>query len=177
MRPITRLLRLSTLAVVLCLPATSASAQGDEWIANRDYGKARAEYQAAADILREDGEFPVIALRRIVDSYYFEGDYPRAIRVLDDLAEEAATHGDLATEAWALADAAWVMGRRCFARDYRAGFKLEIQDRVDKLKELLESPYMPEDVRAEITANRCDGCHTVAPGDRRELTCYPSDPQ
>lgn len=199
MRGLDRILRFLSLAVLLSLPAEGAFAQdtdnsarlvvaddlpavvlahierGDEWIASREYGKARVEYQLAVEIMREDGEFPVIPLRRIAHAYYFEGDYSAAVRALDDLAEEAVTYGDLATKAWALADAAWVMGRECFAREYRSGFRLEIHDRVDELKQLLESPYMPEDVRAEIKANRCEGCHAVEAGDRREMTCYPSD--
>ncbi len=198
MRAFCRFLGLATVAAI-CLPATIASAQssdnsarlvaaddlpaivlahierGDAWIAKRDYGKARAAYQAAADILREDGELPAVPMRRIAHAYYFEGKYHSAIRALDDLADEAATRGDVATEAWAKIDAAWVMGRECFGRTDRRGFRLEIHERVDEVKDLLESPYMPDDVRAEITAKRCDGCHAVEPEDRRDFTCYPSN--
>jgi tetratricopeptide (TPR) repeat protein len=126
--------------------------KGAELMAERRYAAARTAYKAAAELLRSEGKLPVEPLRRIADAYYFEGRYQSAASTLDRLAREAATYGDLATEVWALADAAWVDGI--------AGHKIDMDRRLKRLVRLLGSPYLPEQVRSEVQAKRLAGIPT-----------------
>lgn len=125
-----------------------------ELMAERRYSAARRAYNAAAELLRAEGILPVEPLRRIADAYYFEGRYQSAAATLDRLATEAATHGDLATEVWALADAAWVDGI--------AGHKIDMDRRLERLIRLLDSPYLPEQVRNEVQTKRLAGGQLAA---------------
>ncbi len=135
-------------------------AEGDVALGNEDYGEARANYSEAAALIRAEGGFPRLALRRIADSYYFEERYQTAIAALDALAEEAADVGDVATQAWARADAAWVLWKDGVVKD-RPVLNVEMRERTDKLRLLLLSPYLPDEDREEIRAKRCGGCHTA----------------
>ncbi|KPK79437.1 MAG: hypothetical protein AMS25_12640 [Gemmatimonas sp. SM23_52] len=126
--------------------------KGAQLMAERRYTAARRAYKAAAELLRADGKLPVEPLRRIADAYYFEGRYQSAAATLDHLAGEAATYGDLATEVWALADAAWV--------DAVAGHKIDMERRLQRLMRLLDSPYLPDEVRGEVQAKRLRGVPT-----------------
>lgn len=150
--------------------------QGDLLVGEQEYGKARGEYRAAVELIRAEDGFPGVPIRRIASSYYFEGKYQHAIAVLDRLADEAADIGDVVTQTWALADAAWILGKDCF-RNNRPGAKLEIARRVKQVERLLESPNLPADEGAQIKEQRCEGCHSVDQERRSELTCYPSDPR
>lgn len=132
---------------------------GDQFLGQRKYGKARTEYSAALDLLRDDGGYPGIALRRIAESYYHERRYQKAIATLDRLAQEAADAGDVVTQAWALADAAWVLMKDAqhAGKNARTGATMELKQRLVKLERLLQSRYLPQDERAKIIARRCDG--------------------
>lgn len=147
---------------------------GDKLITERKYTAARREYGLAADLIRGDGEFPTDALRRIAVSYYFEGKYQNAVSALDELAREAARSGDLATQAWALADAAWVLAADC-RRRHLSGAKMVLRQRVEALRELLRSPYLPDGIRDEIVTKRCKVCAADAPEDAK-FTCYAPGP-
>ena len=184
MRPITQIAALLLVAPLLAISATDTTAQkapvapgwvstaglpldaiahiekGDHLIADRKYGTARMEYEAAVDVLEGQGDFPVVPIRRIADSYYFEGRYQTAVLTLDRLAEEAARNGDAVTQVWALADAAWVLGED-YKRRPRGGAKMELESRVARLNTLLAGQYLPEDVRQEVMAKRLDGCCLV----------------
>lgn len=107
---------------------------------------ARKAYQKAIEIAREEGELPEEAVRRLANAYYFDGQFRRAAKALDRLAEEAALHGDLPVQAWALADAAWLYGR--------AGDEASVKTRLEAVERLLASPYMPEAVRDRIEETR-----------------------
>lgn len=138
--------------------------QGDLLITERKYGKARNEYRAAAELIRETGGFPVLALRRISSAYYFQGWNQHAVSALDRLAEEAAQVGDVVAQAWALADAAWILGVDCTEigdRERRGGV-MALKQRALALRQLLDSPYLPAEVRSEVSEKRCGGCHTAA---------------
>ena len=128
--------------------------KGDELIAQRRYGKARKEYRAAADLVREQSDFPAAALYRVAASYYFEGLYRGAAKELDKIGAEAADYGDIVVNVWAVADAAWVLGQ--------AGAKLDVEKRVKRLQRLLKSAYLPDEVRDEITSKRL-GLATTLP--------------
>ncbi len=126
---------------------------GDEALGGQNYGDARNHYQIAADMMSESGEFPATPLHRIASTHYHEGNYQSATAALDALAAEAASYGDLVTQVWALADAAWIFGR--------SGAKIDMDDRVAKLRRLLSSPYLPYAVRAEVTSKRLGEATTL----------------
>lgn len=144
---------------VLPAPIDDLIHHGDELMGEGEFGEARTEYRAAAVLIEADGGFPGIALRRIADSYYFEGKYQHAIAALDRLADEAAEVGDVVTQAWAVADAAWVLMKDAqrAGKHARPGATMEVKRRLAQLDRLLESPYLPEDERAKIVEMRCDG--------------------
>jgi len=119
---------------------------GDELLGNSHYAAARRQYETARDIIMLDGDFPNPALYRIAVSYYYEGRSVTAADQLEKLASEATAYGDLVAQAWALADAAWI--------NSRAGMKFAMDERVDRLKLLLRSPYLPSEVRSEILTRR-----------------------
>ena len=83
---------------------------GDLLTMNGKFDLARREYAAAVNIAREQGIMPVEELRRIANSYYFEQNYTNAIAVLEGLAREAGSQGEVETQVWAYADAAWIAG-------------------------------------------------------------------
>lgn len=120
--------------------------KGDAMIVDGKFGPARQAYEKAAALVRESGELPTEAVRRIANSFYFEGRLQSAARVLDELSEESALYGDLKAQAWALADAAWAYGK--------LGSGLEVTRRVEQLERLLRSPYMPTSVRDRIARVR-----------------------
>ena len=133
--------------------AQSHIEMGDELISQRKYGKARKEYKKAIEVVRSEGEFPSAALYRVAAAYYFEGRYKGAARQLDKIAEEASDNGDIVTHAWALADAAWVLGQ--------AGARIDVDRRLEKLRKLLRSPYLPDEVREEVTSKRLGDATTL----------------
>jgi hypothetical protein len=137
--------------------------EGDLLVGERKYAQARKSYEAAAELIRGEGGFPALPLRRLARSYYYQGKYQTAVSLLDDLARESAAVGDIASQAWALADAAWVLGFDCKAhtRQERPGARLEMTERAQQIRMVLASPYLPTDVRSDITRTRCGGCHSA----------------
>lgn len=123
--------------------------RGDELIAERRFSAARDAYEDAADLVREAGQLPTDVVRRIANAYYYEGRLKSAARTLDNLAQEAATFGDLPVQAWALADAAWLYGK--------VGAGLEVNRRLERLERLFTSPYLPDVVRLRILEFRLNG--------------------
>lgn len=120
--------------------------RGDEFFTQGDLSAARKEYEAAAKLMREDNQIPAKAMHRIAYTQYYEGKYQTAGKTLETLAKEAAAFGDLKTEAWALADAAWVA--------WKAGDTLDVKRRLVRLERLLTSPYLPDGVKQEIKEKR-----------------------
>lgn len=152
---------LSVLVLVVAVPSSSFATElsiaspndfqvhlqrGDDLFIQGDLGAARKEYEAAAKLMRENGQVPAKALHRIAYTQYYEGKYQTAGKTLEKLAKEAAAFGDLKTEAWALADAAWVA--------WKAGDTLDVKARVARLERLLTSPYIPADVKQAIKEKR-----------------------
>jgi hypothetical protein len=120
--------------------------QGDALAAEGRYGAARREYRAAAELMRAEDKLPSRAIRRIANTYYFQDRYQTAGKLLLELADEAASYGDVRCQAWALADAAWVAGI--------AGDKIDVERRLVRLERLLASPYLPVTTREEIRNKR-----------------------
>lgn len=130
--------------------------EGNELLAQQEFGEARVRYETAVELVRRDGEFPATPLHQIAVSYYYEGKPMMATRRLDELAEEAAAHGDIVTQVWALADCAWVHGK--------AGAKIDMEERIDRLRRVLKSPYLPYEVRSEVTSKRLGEATTFVSG-------------
>lgn len=127
--------------------------KGDALGAEGKWGTARRFYKLAVDLKRKHGELPTAALRRIANSYYYQGRYQSAGRILEQLAKEAASYGELRCEAWALADAAWVA--------WVAGDKMDMERRLVSLDRLLTSPFLPDDVRDNVVEKRLAGITIV----------------
>lgn len=143
----------------LALPATNLDAdpgsdaavqehilKGDELAAQGHYGSARGEYRKAVELQRQSGELPTEALRRIANSYFYQDRFQSAGATLVELAEEAATYGDIATEVWALADAAWLAGVN--------GNWQVVEKHVARVEKLLTSPYLPDEIKRQIRQQR-----------------------
>lgn len=113
--------------------------RGDSLTGLQRYVEAVVEYRRAAEIARAEGHLPSLTMWHLASAHFYAGDARRAAQVLDDLRVEAAGFGDLAVEAVALYNAAWLSGKAGRGRD--AGSK------VAQLEKLLRSPYMPVDVR------------------------------
>jgi len=120
--------------------------RGDMFFEKGDYSAALRDYMAAADLVRKEGQLPAKELRRIANTQYYDGRYQSAVHTLDKLAKEAAEYGDIVTEAWAIADAAWVAA---IADD-----KIDADRRVARLERLLTSPYMPTEEVEKLRVNR-----------------------
>jgi len=120
--------------------------RGDQLAAEGKFAAARREYEQAAQIVREANKLPAHAVRRIANSFYYEERFQSAGKVLLDLADEAAEFGDVVTQVWATADAAWVAAA--------AGDKIDVEHRLASLEKLLTSPYLPDEVRAEVVSKR-----------------------
>jgi hypothetical protein len=120
--------------------------QGDALAAEGRYGAARREYRAAAELMRAEGRLPSRAIRRIANSFYFQDRYQTAGKILLELADEAASYGELRCQVWALADAAWIAGM--------AGDKIDMERRLIRLERLLDSPYLPAATREEVRNKR-----------------------
>ncbi|MGD8699746.1 MAG: hypothetical protein PVJ43_10675 [Gemmatimonadales bacterium] len=108
---------------------------GDLLTAQHRFAAARLRYETAANLERSEGNLPVEALRRVANTYYFEGDYEKAQETLVGVATEAEVLGDWEARLWALADAAWLAD---LAGD-DAGFELH----VGQLEKLLDTHDIP----------------------------------
>ncbi len=186
---------MATFVVALALSAVQAGAftgptspesdarvaKGDQLLAEGKFDEARDEYRAALEIVRSEKRLATTEMRRLANSYYYEKRYTTAALMLEDLADAASLFGDLATEAWAIADAAWMYGRAAgediaaqrqrredwsggklqeTAVSYRA--TIDLDRTVARLELLLQSRYLPDDVREEIQTKRLADLKSVA---------------
>lgn len=124
-------------------PAVQAAiARGDALFEQGKAVAARKAYRRAAEISRNEGDLAEKPMRRLANAYYFEKDYRRAARILDALAREAASFGDLRVQAEAIVDAAWLYGK--------TGDRQKVSQRLASVERLLESPYLPDAVKQTI---------------------------
>lgn len=119
-------------------------AHGDELTGMRRFTAAQHEYRVAAQLARQQGHLPSFTLWHLASAYYYAGDRQHAAAVLEQLAGEAARFGDVAVEALALFNAAWLNGEDGRGRTAAT--------QVSELTLLLRSPYMPLSVRDHLTA-------------------------
>lgn len=127
--------------------------EGDELGADGKWGTARRYYKLAAELARKNDQLPSAAMRRIANSYYYQDRFQSAGRILEQLAKESAAYGDLRCQAWALADAAWIA--------WVAGDKIDMERRLVRLDRLLTSPYLPDEIRAQVVNKRLAGISTA----------------
>lgn len=118
--------------------------RGDMLTGMQRFTEAQREYRQAAAIARQQGHLPSFTLWHLAGCYYYQGDSRRAADVMKQLADEAATSGDLAVEALALFNSAWLNGQG--GRGEVAAAQLA------DLTRLLRSPYMPIALREHLTA-------------------------
>ena len=118
--------------------------RGDALTGMRRFAAAEREYRNAAAIVRREGHLPSFTLWHLASAYYYQGDPQRAAAVLEQLSAEAAQRGELAVQALALFNAAWLNGESGRGRVAAT----ELAD----LNRLLRSPYMPDAVRDHLTA-------------------------
>lgn len=118
--------------------------RGDALTGMRRFTAAVHEYRIAADIVRRQGHLPSFTLWHLASAYYYEGNPQGAAVVLEQLAAEAARCGDLAVQALALFNAAWLNGE--------GGRGRTAATQIADLSKLLRSPYMPVAVRDHLTA-------------------------
>jgi hypothetical protein len=117
--------------------------RGDALTGMRRFTAAVLEYRGAAEIARREGHLPSFTLWHLASAYYYQGDPQRAAAVLEQLSAEAARRGDLAVQALALFNAAWLNGEGGRGRVAAS----ELAD----LNRLLRSPCMPNAVREHLT--------------------------
>lgn len=120
------------------------SNRGDVLTGMRQYTAAQREYRAAAEVARREGHLPSFTMWRLASAYYYQGASTDAADVLEQLAAEAARYGDLPVEALALYNSAWLNGD--------AGRGRTAASQLSNLAVLLQSPYMPVELRDHLNA-------------------------
>ena len=128
-------------------------AHGDALTGARRYAAAEQEYRRAAEIVRRQGHIPSFTLWHLACALYYEGNPQRAAAVLDELSADAQQSGDLAVEALAMFNSAWLSGQ--------AGSGRVAAAKLDGVRKLLRSPYMPASIRDQLSA-RLDEPSAVA---------------
>jgi hypothetical protein len=118
--------------------------RGDVLRSELRFVDAAIEYRRAADLARREGHLPSGTSWMLANAYFNAGNLTGAAAALDQLANDAARVGDLAVEALAVFNSAWLNGK--------AGHKTETVSRVSRLEGLLRSPYMPIAIRDHLSS-------------------------
>lgn len=119
--------------------------RGDELSGRLRFDAAAKEYGRAAGVARREGHLASWTSWKVASAYYNDGNLAGAAAALDQLANEAGLVGDLAVEALAIYNSAWLNGK--------AGRRAEAVSRVTRLKGLLRSQYMPIAIRDRLTSS------------------------
>lgn len=122
--------------------ADALMARADRLVAEGRVAAARPLYRQAADLQLQASVLPSKALRTLANAFFFAGQDARAAAVLEELARHAARYGDLAGQAEAQVDAAWLYAR--------LGDAPNAWRHVEDVALLLRSPYMPDEVRRRL---------------------------
>lgn len=128
--------------------------RGDALTGARRYSAAEREYRRATVIARQQGHLPSYTLWHLACALYYKGELQRAATVLDQLTTEAERSGDLAVEALALFNSAWLNGR--------SGSGTQAATRVARVRTLLRSPYMPSELRDMLVAKLAEPIDVAA---------------
>jgi hypothetical protein len=118
--------------------------RGNELSSQLRFDAAAREYRRAADVSRREGHLASGTSWLLASAYYYDGNLPEAAAALDQLANDAALVGDLAAEALAIYNSAWLNGK--------AGRGVEMEARVTRLEGLLRSRYMPVAIRERLSS-------------------------
>jgi ATP/maltotriose-dependent transcriptional regulator MalT len=118
--------------------------RGDLLRSELRFTEAAVEYRRAADVARREGHLPSGTTWMLANAYFNDGNLLGAAAALDQLTADAARVGDLAVEALAIFNSAWLNGK--------AGHKSETAARVARLEILLRSPYMPVAIRDHLSS-------------------------
>lgn len=127
-------------------------ARGDELVGAGRYGPAFKQYEMAVKTAREQGHLPSLSSWRWANACFFDGEFVKGADVLDELAQEAATFGDIVVQARALVNAAWLYGK--------AGREAQMLDRIAQVEKIVQSPYLPIEEREYLVA-RMGGSPTL----------------
>jgi hypothetical protein len=128
---------------------TAVLAKGDSLEVSGRVTAARRQYRALVDQQREAGQYPVEALWRLANSYYFQNDELRTAATLDELAEAAGQYGDPTTELRASFESAVLYQRHKQAE--------RVAQRVLRVRALLHSPAIDEVTKREFAKRIADG--------------------
>jgi ATP/maltotriose-dependent transcriptional regulator MalT len=118
-------------------------ARADVLTGARRYAEAEQQYRRAAEIVRRQGHLPSFTLWHLACALYYEGNPQGAAAVLDQLTAEARHSGDLAVEVLAMFNSAWLNGQ--------AGNGRVAASRLESVRQLLRSPYMPASIRDQLS--------------------------
>lgn len=146
MRSLTALFALALLPLAAPLAAqshTPAASLIEQLRHEASHGEVRSARRAAEAVVREgrDGLASVEALLFLAQMDHADGRRMRAADALDRAAVEAAKHGDPVAQTRALLDAATIY--------VSEGQMARAAARVEQLRPLLRSPYLPAELRAE----------------------------
>lgn len=114
---------------------------GQRWHAY-DLSGARRDFQAAAEILRARQLYAGPTLVSLANVTYTVDAPAKAAKVLVEAAEEAATFGDIAVQAQSLFEASVLFKQ--------AGDEGQAARLLAATRRLLQSPYLPQDVKSGI---------------------------
>jgi hypothetical protein len=118
--------------------------RGDALTGARRYAAAEQEYRRAAEIVRRQGHLPSFTLWHLACALYYEGNSQGAAAVMDQLTTEAQQFGDLTVEVLAMFNSAWLNGQ--------SGNGHVAATKVESVRKLLHSPYMPSSIRDQLSA-------------------------
>ena len=107
-----------------------------------DLSGARRDFQSAVEVLRARQLYAGPTLVSLANVTYTVDEPAKAARVLVDAAEEAAAFGDIAVQAQSLFEASVLYKE---AGDHGQSMRL-----LDATRKLLQSAYLPQDVKAGI---------------------------
>ena len=122
--------------------AQELSARADQRWHTYDLAGAKRDFQSAVEILRARQLYAGPTLVSLAHVTFATESPVRAAKVLVEAAEEAASYGDLALQASALFEASLLFEQ--------AGDHGQAQRLLESTRRLLNSPYLPVEVKSSI---------------------------
>jgi hypothetical protein len=112
-------------------------------------GEARARYREIIEQLRSAGQYPREALWHLANSYLESNESDRVAGIMDELAAAAAKYGDPTTELNANFESAVLY--------QRMRYPTKAADRLNRVKELLQSPAITDDAKRQVEGRMAPG--------------------
>ena len=122
--------------------AQQLAERGDKRWHAYDLAGARRDFQSAVEVLRARNLYAGPTLVSLANVTYTVGEPAKAARFLVEAAEEAAAYGDIVVQAQSLFEASLLF------KD--AGDQGQAARLLGAARKLLQSPYLPQDVKAGI---------------------------